>query len=95
MSTVRLGPVSPRDSGRVTNGSEGVGGGGFGGFGEGVILIDLIPLSISLSGIVLSLSPSTARILLLPPREAGRVKVGFGLAGVAAAGVAAAGPGSG
>ena len=93
MSTVRLGPVSPRDSGRVTNGSEGVGGGGFGGFGEGVILIDLIPLSISLSGIVLS--PSTARILPLPPREAGRVKVGFGLAGVAAAGVAAAGPGSG
>ena len=41
------------------------------------MLIDLIPLSISPSGVVLS--PSTSRILLLSPSEAGRVKVGFGL----------------
>jgi len=77
LSTIRLDPASPRDSGRVTNVSEGVGGGGFGGFGEGVILIDLIPLTISPSVIVLS--PSTSRILRLSPSEAGRVKVGFGL----------------
>ena len=76
LSTRSVGPVSPRNGGRV-KGFDGVGGGGFGGFGEGVILIDPIPRSISLTAVLLS--PSTAKMSLLVPSDAGRVKVDLGL----------------